>query len=235
MNFWIDHFYRASLLAKVIYVILFGLSLTAWAIIFRKISLYKKVIRENGKFLRQYRKSRRNYLALYRHLSQKGRPSQSPMISLFMKGCEEIEFLAEDDQEGKRSSSGSEMRLSILQIESVEKILSMEMDRLLTSLEGGLTFLATTASVSPFLGLLGTVWGILQAFKNVGLQGAASMTSLAPGLAEALVTTVAGLMVAIPALIGYNFLGQKSRNLGLEGDIFIIEFITNLERFWGLK
>ncbi len=130
---------------------------------------------------------------------------------------------------------GEQGRPSILQVESLEEILSADLDKFHGSLESGQTFLATASSVSPQLGLLGTVWGILEAFRSIGLAGAATASSMAPGLAEALITTVVGLMVAIPANLGYNFLGQKAKDMALEGDNFITEFITNLERFWGLK
>jgi biopolymer transport protein TolQ len=234
LNFWISHFVRATLMAKLIYISLAGLSMVAWAIIFRKAALFRKVARDNGVFLRQYRKSRRDHFSLYRHLSKAGRGQGSPLVSLFMRGCEEMSTLQDENTVAGRGDDGPG-KLSILQIDSLEKILFMEMDRILGVLEGGFTFLATTASVSPFMGLLGTVWGILQAFKGVGVEGSAALATLAPGLAEALVTTVAGLTVAIPALIGYNFLSQKSRDLALEGDIFVTEFIVNIERFWGLK
>lgn len=235
MNYWIDHLYRASLFAKAIYAMLFVLSVIAWAIIFRKIFFFKKVIRENAHFFSLYRKNRREPFSLYRHIKQAKRPFTSPLVALFLRACEEINALSKENSHPGDTQGNNGPQLSILQVESLEEILSAEMDKLTGSLESGQTFLATTSSVSPLMGLLGTVWGILEVFRGIGLQGSATMASMAPGLAEALITTTVGLVVAIPANLGYNFLGQKARTLAREGDNFITEFITNLERFWGLK
>ncbi len=234
-NYWIEHFYRASLFAKAIYAMLFGLSIWAWTIMFRKTVLFRRVARENNHFFGLYRKNRRDPFALYRHLQSSRQRFASPLVSLFLRACEEIESLAQEDPASMHAGGAGEPRLTTPQVESLEEILFAEMDKFSGSLESGQTFLATTSSVSPLLGLLGTVWGILEAFRSIGLQGSATAASMAPGLAEALITTVVGLMVAIPANLGYNFLGQRAKDLTLEGDNFITEFITNLERFWGLK
>ncbi len=229
MNYWIDHFYHASLFSKGIYAMLFGLSIYAWTIIFRKMVLFKRIRRENAYYLNLYRKSRRDPMPLYHHLQQSRRTFRSPVVALLAKTCEEIESLQKENAEaGERS-------LSILQIESLQEILLAEMEKISGWLDSGQNFLATTSSVAPLLGLLGTVWGILEAFRSIGLQGSATAASMAPGMSEALITTVVGLMVAIPANLAYNFLGQKAKNLSLEGDNFVTEIITNLERFGGLK
>jgi biopolymer transport protein TolQ len=231
LNYWIDHFYRASLFAKAIYILLFGLSVWAWAIMFRKTMSFRRSARDNLEFFALYRKNRRDPFALYRHLQQTRQRHSSPLVALFLRACEEIDALSQED----RGQAGGERRLSLAQVESLEEIMFAEMDKISGSLERGQNFLATTSSVSPLLGLLGTVWGILEAFRAIGIQGSATAASMAPGMAEALITTVAGLMVAIPANLGYNFLGQKAKDMTLEGDNFVTEFITNLQRFWGLK
>lgn len=231
LNYWIDHFYRASFFAKAIYAMLFGLSIYAWAIMFRKSWLFRRIIRENSYFFGLYRKNRRDPFSLYRNLKQRERPFASPLVSLFMKGCEEMETQALETSPAGGGGGKKEIRLTPPQLESIEEILYAEMDKFHGSLESGQTFLATTSSVSPLLGLLGTVWGILEAFRSIGLAGSATAASMAPGLSEALITTVVGLTVAIPANLGYNFLGQRAKDLTLEGDHFITEFITNLRRF----
>lgn len=233
MNYWIDHFYHASLFAKAVYLMLLGLSVAAWATMFRKGMFFRRAARENDHFFGLYRKNRRDPFTLFRHLQQARGSSASPLVALFMKGCEEIESLSRENHVNGKRGSEEEPPLSILQLESLEEILRAEMDRLNGSLESGQTFLATTSSVSPLMGLLGTVWGILDAFRSIGIQGSATAASMAPGMSEALITTVVGLMVAIPANLGYNLLGQRARALATEGDNFITEFVTNLERFWG--
>lgn len=235
LNYWIDHLYRASLFAKGIYLVLFILSVFTWAIIFRKAFFFKKISRENAHFFSLYRKNRRNPFSLYHHLQHDRRTFISPLIALFVRACEEIDNLSKENSHPVSSTPSQPPKLSILQMENLEEILYAAMDKYSGILESGQTFLATTSSVSPLLGLLGTVWGILEVFRGIGLQGSATMATMAPGLAEALVTTISGLIVAIPANLGYNFLGQKAKNFARENDNFITEFITNLERFWGLK
>jgi biopolymer transport protein TolQ len=94
----------------------------------------------------------------------------------------------------------------------------------------GTPFLATTAAASPFIGLFGTVWGIMVAFNDIGATGSTSIVAVAPGIAEALVNTAAGLAAAIPALVGYNYFGTRLRALRSEMDDFILEFMNLTER-----
>jgi biopolymer transport protein TolQ len=232
-NYWVDHVVRASLFAKGIYLILLGLSVGSWAIIFRKLVLFRRYRRENGEFLLLYRKNRRNYAPLYRQMKEHPPGQGSPLPAIFFRGCEEVESLATEsvsrDRQGGKGES--HFRLSLLHVENLEEILLAEMERIAGRLESGQNFLATTSSVAPLLGLLGTVWGILEAFRGIGLSGSATAASMAPGMSEALITTVVGLMVAIPANLGYNFLGQRIKHLSTEGDTFLTEFVTNLKRF----
>ncbi len=227
-NYWVDHFIRSSLFAKGIYVMLAALSIWGWAIIFRKIFVFRRIMREQQQFLAMYRKNRRDPFSLFRHIQSAKQSYTSPLASIFIRACGEVESL---QRESGGSIADAPRGLDPSQLESLEEILTADLEVFSTSLDSGQTFLATASSISPLLGLLGTVWGILEIFRSIGLEGAASMTGMAPGLAEALITTVAGLMVAIPANLAYNFLGTRSRILALEANNFITEFITNLERY----
>ncbi len=229
-NYWVDHFIRSSLFAKGIYVMLAALSVWGWAIIFRKIFVFRRIMREQQQFLAMYRKNRRDPFSLFRHIQSARKSYTSPLASIFIRACGEVESLQRESGRGGPAADGTPA-LDPAQLESLEEILAADLEVFTTSLDSGQTFLATASSIAPLLGLLGTVWGILEIFRSIGLEGAASMTGMAPGLAEALITTVAGLMVAIPANLAYNFLGTRSRVLALETDNFITEFITNLERY----
>jgi biopolymer transport protein TolQ len=100
----------------------------------------------------------------------------------------------------------------------------------LTRLESRSTWLATTGSVAPFVGLFGTVWGIIDAFHGLGTAGAATLRAVAPGVSEALITTAAGLFAAIPAVVAYNYFSQRMREFGARMDDFSLEFINTIER-----
>ncbi len=108
----------------------------------------------------------------------------------------------------------------------MERSRSDELDRL----EKNVGFLATVGSVAPFVGLMGTVWGIMSAFLNIGVQGSASLVVVAPGIAEALIATVAGLAAAIPAVVAYNILAGRLRSLGNDASTFISEFVDSAVR-----
>jgi biopolymer transport protein TolQ len=230
-NYWVDHFVRSSLFAKGIYLMLAGLSIWGWAIIFRKMVFFRRIGREQQQFLALYRKSRRDPFSLFRHIQAGRQAYASPLASIFIRACGEVESLQRENGRSGPGVPDTAQGLDPTQLESLEEILTADLEVFTASLDNGQTFLATASSVAPLLGLLGTVWGILDIFRSIGLEGAASMTGMAPGLAEALITTVAGLMVAIPANLAYNFLGTRSRILALETDNFITEFITNLERY----
>jgi biopolymer transport protein ExbB/TolQ len=230
-NYWVDHFVRSSLFAKGIYIMLAGLSVWAWAIIFRKMFLFRRIGREQQQFLGLYRKNRRDPFSLFRHIQSARQSYTSPLASIFIRACGEVDSLQRENGRGGPNQADGTPTLDASQLESLEELLTADLEVFTTSLDSGQTFLATASSISPLLGLLGTVWGILEIFRNLGLEGSASMTGMAPGLAEALITTVAGLMVAIPANLAFNFLGTRSRILALETNNFITEFITNLERY----
>jgi biopolymer transport protein TolQ len=116
------------------------------------------------------------------------------------------------------------------QLDVIGRSLDAAQDRFFLDLEHQLIYLATTVSVAPFLGLLGTVWGILVAFQEMGRQASTGMTAFGPGISEALVSTVAGLIVAIPALLGYNFIGSRIRELAGETSQFATGFLALVER-----
>jgi len=228
-RFWVDHFLRATLLTKCIYTILAFLSVSAWAIIVRKLRLLRRCRRGSRAFLELYRKGRRNPLALYRHLASGRESLASPLAVTFLRGCEELQ-----GQLGRRPSGAEEETgggtITTYQLGIVGRSLEAAQDKYFLDLEHLLIHLATTISVAPFLGLLGTVWGILVAFQEMGRQASTGVTAFGPGISEALVSTVAGLVVAIPALLGYNLIGSRIRELSGETSHFATDFLSLIER-----
>ena len=191
-------------------------SIIAWAVVFAKWSAVRKARGANRKFLRAFRKA--NGLDAIALAVEEYRVS--PLVTLFDFGYEEIER--------QRASRGSLMNKLAL-----ERNLQLAISEELTKLERNMPWLATTASVCPFIGLFGTVWGIIDAFSALGLAGSASLRAVAPGIAEALVTTALGLLAAIPAAIFYNHFSHMIRELGARMEDFSLEFMNFAERMFG--
>jgi len=228
-QFWLDHFLRASLLAKIIYFILATLSITAWAIIIRKLRDLRRCRKGSLAFADLYHKGRRNPLALQRHMLANRERFPSAQAMVFLKGCDELRNQLE---RGARQTGADEenRKISTHQLSVIEKKLGAAEDKFFLDLEHLLVHLATTISVAPFLGLLGTVWGILVAFQEMGRQASTGMTAFGPGISEALVSTVSGLLVAIPALLGYNYIGSRIREMAGDTSHFTADFLALIEK-----
>jgi biopolymer transport protein TolQ len=230
-HFWLDHFLRASLLAKIIYLILAILSVSAWAIIIRKLRLLRRCRIGSLAFTDIYHKGRRNPLALQRHILANRENFFTPLADVFLKGCEELRNQLERGGKPAGAGTGEESRkITTHQLGIITKHLEAAEDKYFLDLEHLLIHLATTISVAPFLGLLGTVWGILVAFQEMGRQASTGMTAFGPGISEALVSTVSGLLVAIPALLGYNYIGSRIRELAGDTTHFSTDFLALLEK-----
>jgi biopolymer transport protein TolQ len=152
----------------------------------------------------------------------------SPVSEVFRAGYLELVKLrkrrAQAATEGKAEDSGGG------DIESVERALARARTMAITEMENKVPFLATTASAAPFIGLFGTVWGIMNSFRNIGAKGAANLATVAPGIAEALVATAIGLVAAIPAVMGYNYLSRRIRVISAEMETFTNDFLNIIRR-----
>jgi biopolymer transport protein TolQ len=228
MRFWLNHFGAASLAAKAINLLLFALSVVAWAIMIQKVQLLRRNGRGTRRFLDLYRRSRRDIPGLYRQLGGTKAPPDSPLLAVFTRGCEELQAALGRDAAG--TGAPARTRISPLQFGTLTRSVTAVEDRYFLELEHLLVILATTVSAAPFLGLLGTVWGILEAFQMMGSQGATGVTAVGSGISEALIATAFGLVVAIPALLGYNFIGARIRELAGEADTFLADFLALVER-----
>ncbi len=200
----------SGLVAKAVLVILLVFSVASWAIIFSKWGLFRRARAQSNRFMRMFRKSER--LQDVAAVAEQFKPS--PLIAVFEGAYGEL-----------RKQAPHPIRVGALQ-RAVQIASSEELSRL----ESRLPWLATTGAVTPFIGLFGTVWGIIDAFHGLGTAGAATLRAVAPGISEALVTTAAGLFAAIPAVIAYNMFIQHIREFGARMDDFGLELVNEVER-----
>jgi biopolymer transport protein TolQ len=201
-------------LAIVVLLILF--SIFSWTIIFSKNSVFSRARRENRNFLRAFRKAP-NLQAVAVASEQF---SAAPLVTIFDFGYGEIERQLKT-------------RGTLTSQSAVERSLQLGISEEVAKLEMNMNWLATVASVSPFIGLFGTVWGIIDAFQGLGNAGSASLRAVAPGISEALLTTAVGLFAAIPASIFYNLFGTRIKELGTRMEDFANEFQNSAERDFG--
>jgi biopolymer transport protein TolQ len=201
-------------------ILLAFFSIVSWAMIFQKLGLFARIRRESDQFLRIFRATRG--VANPQALASAG----SPFSSVYASGFRELQSQVSvgNPQPTGRLKSLSAITVS-MQLASAEEV---------RRVEKGMSWLATTGSVSPFIGLFGTVWGIIDAFSGLGSAGAASLRAVAPGIAEALVTTAAGLVAAIPAVIFYNQFLQNIRDLAQRLDTFSLEVAAQIEKTFTL-
>ncbi len=199
--------------AKLVLIVLLLFSIFSWAIILSKWNRLRRARVQSARFLRAFRKAQR--FQDIAPVAEQFRPS--PLVAVF-----EGSF-----QEFRRQGGNPGGVRNITAIQRATQIASSEE---LTRLERRLPWLATTGAVTPFIGLFGTVWGIIDAFHGLGTTGAATLRAVAPGISEALITTAAGLFAAIPAVIAYNLFVNQIREFGSRMDDFSLEILNSVER-----
>ncbi|HSU31186.1 MAG TPA: MotA/TolQ/ExbB proton channel family protein [Bryobacteraceae bacterium] len=212
LSLW-DLFLNLRPVPLAIIALLVIFSLVSWTIVFSKSSVFGKAKRENRSFLRAFRKA--NSLQAVALASEQF--NSAPLVTVFDFGYREVE--RQVNQRG-----------ALVNKPSVERSLQLGISEEVTKLEMRMNWLATVASTSPFIGLFGTVWGIIDAFQGLGNAGSASLRAVAPGISEALLTTAVGLIAAIPAAIFYNIFGTRIKELGTRMEDFAIEFQNLAER-----
>lgn len=219
--------------AKAILIILLVFSIVAWAIILKKLVVFRGLRSKRTQFFHAF-EHRANLAEAYQ--TALAIPA-NPLTEVFKAGIRELKHLsqrpaaeADDGLGGVAAPPRGSTAITILEKESVHMALEREAAQQVESLEEGLPFLATTGSVAPFFGLLGTVWGVMDAFLQIGLRGSGNINVVAPGVAEALITTIAGLAVAIPAVIGYNYFVSQIKEIDDELSHFSSELINLVVR-----
>jgi len=214
---------HAGPVVKLVLLILCLFSILSWTIIFMKWRLFRRAREENTLFLELFWES----TALNKIYGESDQYVFSPVAQLFRAAYSEIMRLGKIQNPGG-AKDGSAAMMPMLDV--VERSLKKTALDQANTLERALSFLATTGNTTPFIGLFGTVWGIMESFRNIGLRGAANLAVVAPGISEALIATAAGLAAAIPAVVAYNYFSSKLSGLRNEMDLFSADFLSLVER-----
>jgi biopolymer transport protein TolQ len=210
---------KATPEAKVIIVILIGFSIIAWSLMIQKSFQMRRAKRYNGYFETEFRQQKTVLAIFDRNLPVEG----CPLFAVYMDGCTDLEARL------KLPDGTRKARLSLKSVEHVKRQIEGAVAREALRLESGLILLAIAVSGAPFMGLLGTVWGVMDTFGGIAQAGRADLAAMAPGVSAALVTTVAGLLVAIPSMFGYNYLVHSLRVLTVELDNFAQTLASRME------
>lgn len=207
--YWSIFWQESGIVGKAVLGILLWFSFFSWIIVFAKLFTFKKINAGNKRFYKLFKKSEK----LYEMKEMAKRIQNSTFANVFLSIYQEIEKQFYSNPETEKN----------LRWENIEKAYKLTSLYTLRNLKSGLPFLATTASATPFIGLFGTVWGIMNAFHKIGIAQSANLAVVAPGISEALINTAAGLAVAIPALIFYNLFSSRIRTFEEELEEFGLE------------
>jgi len=206
--------------AKLIIVCLILFSITAWTVMIGKAVQMRRAKKLNQFFNSEFR-TQKNVLDVF---DRRVQADGCPMFMVYQAGSLELDARLKNSDGNGRSQF-----VSLKGMEHVKRSLENTVAQESLKLESGLILLAIAVSGAPFLGLLGTVWGVMSTFGHIAQQGSATMAAMAPGVAAALITTVAGLLVAIPSMFGYNWLVHNLRVLTVELDNFAQELVSKME------
>jgi biopolymer transport protein TolQ len=218
---------RSGPVAKAVLLILIGFSVVSWGIVFLKLWQFRKAERQTVHFLEVFRRSSKfsEVQSVCRSLGD------SPLVGIFQAGYAELNAqlrLTTPQPEPRPSNPAA--RPTLKSLEALDRVLLRASTVELNKMEKRVAFLATTASITPFIGLFGTVWGIMGAFQDIGATGSTNLGVVAPGIAEALISTAAGLAAAIPAVYFYNYLTNQVKLVASGMEDFALEFLNIAER-----
>lgn len=221
----IDMVLGAGTVVKLVLILLVLLSIVCWAIIFMKHRLFKKASKESLGFINLFWNSK----SLGTVFRESKKMQDSHLAEIFRVGYMELGRLTKSTDREK-AENPSDLEVQMVWLDNMERALRSAVNGEVQRLEKSLSFLATTGNAAPFIGLFGTVWGIMVAFQGIGLKGSATLAVVAPGISEALIATAAGLAAAIPAVIAYNHFTNKVRNLETEMTNFANDFLNIVKR-----
>ena len=205
---------------KAVIVCLVIFSIIAWSVMIYKAVQMRRAKQLNRFFTAEYR-TQKNVLDVF---DRRVQADGCPLFAVYQAGSLELDARLKNDD-----GNGRKRFVSLKGMEHVKRSLENTVAQESLKLESGLILLAIAVSGAPFLGLLGTVWGVMSTFGHIAQQGSATMAAMAPGVAAALITTVAGLLVAIPSMFGYNWLVHNLRVLTVELDNFAQELVSKME------
>src|SRR5437764_9779998 len=221
-------FEHSTVAGKVVLVTLAIGSIFSWSVMITKMRVIRFARKQTVRFLEAFRQDRQPMRLFERNARFPG----APLFNVYRAGCEEMAFQmlgsAEVD-ETFRARLGTADKISPAQMNAVSAAMERAVGETALELESQMILLATAVSGSPFLGLLGTVWGVMDTFTDVAVAGSPNLTTMAPGVSGALITTVTALCVAIPAMFGYNFLVTSIRGMIVEMDNFAAELASEVE------
>ena len=212
----LDLLAHAGLMGKFILFALLGISVMCWTIVFTKWTLLRKTTLENQRFVTFFWQSK-SMDDIYVRIDQY---AGSPIAAVFRSGMKELRKL-------NSVATGSHGHL---ELENIQRALGRTANEETATLEKNVTWLATTASAAPFIGLFGTVWGIMSSFQGIGASGSANLAVVAPGISEALIATAAGIGAAIPAAIFYNTFLNQIKRVAIDMDGFQQDFLNIIRR-----
>ena len=221
-----DMILHAGPVGQFVMLTLLIFSITSWSIVFMKVRLFRRIKMDSVEFLETFWSST-NLSEAYRAAEEF---EYSPEAAVFVTGYSELQKINKirNRKEGQERNESLDMQLATM--DNLKRALRKEEGRQVSQIGSSLPFLATTGSATPFIGLFGTVWGIMASFHDIGQRGSASLAVVAPGISEALVATAAGLAVAIPAVIAYNHFANKLDGINDEVQQFSTDFLNLVER-----
>jgi biopolymer transport protein TolQ len=228
----LDLLVRSTAVAKIVLLVLGLLSVASWSVVLHKWWTFNRSARQSASFLEVFRRSSKfsEVQAICPSLEQ------SPLVGLFQAGHTELNAqlrhaaAPHDVPAEPASPHGASGRPTLKSLPAVDRALMRASVVEVNKLERHIPLLATTASVAPFVGLFGTVWGIMMAFLRIGQTGSTNLGVVGPGIAEALITTAMGLLTAIPAVVFYNHFSQRVKLFASAMDDFAMEFLNIAER-----
>lgn len=219
---------HSTLPGQMVLIALFVGSVLAWTVMVTKIRVIRRAQRMRDRFLALFRADRQPLHLFW----ERARFEGTPVFSVYKAGCRELCFQmlgSSEVDETFRARLENAPKISASQMRVVQTALERSVGENALKLESQMILLATAVSGAPFLGLLGTVWGVMDTFSDVARAGSANLAAMAPGVSAALITTVTGLLVAIPAMFGYNFLVTTIRAMAVEMDNFAAELVSAFE------
>ncbi len=212
----LDLIAQAGLVAKIVLCLLLAASVYCWGIIFSKGLSLKRVRKQNHEFLHVFWHSK----TIDEIMEKTEGFSASPVAMVFRSGVKELKKLSSDELQGA----------GVEKVDNIQRALFRASTSEISALERNVSWLATTASAAPFVGLFGTVWGIMNSFQSIGASGAANLAVVAPGISEALITTAMGIAAAIPAVIAYNHFAGAIRRVSVDMESFSQDFMNIIQR-----
>lgn len=221
----VDLIVDAGPVSQAVLGILLLFSIVSWAIVFSKALTFRRIERQSATFLDVFRRSTKFSEVQAVCKSLEG----SPLVGMFQAGYAELNLQLRQPSTGN-SPAGAPARPTLKSLAAVDRALLRASSMEVNKLEKRVPFLATTASITPFIGLFGTVWGIMNSFQSIGQQGSTDLSVVGPGIAEALVATAVGLFAAVPAVYFYNHFTTKVKTYASEMDDFALEFLNIAER-----